>query len=56
MGFEYILGILFPLQHPGSHLMLNQDVATKFKEVAKSAGVHVKEQIYQASQFNVNQS
>lgn len=55
MGFEYVLGILFPLQHPGS-VIAHHDVASKFKEVAKSAGEHVKEQIYQASQFNVNQN
>lgn len=36
---------------------LNQhDVAQKFKEAAKTAGEHMKEQIYQASHYNVSQN
>jgi hypothetical protein len=32
------------------------DVAHKFKEVAKTASEHMKEQIYQASHLNVNKN
>lgn len=35
---------------------MHPDVAQKFKEVAKTASEHMKEQIYQASHYTVNQT
>jgi len=55
LGYNYILGILFPLQNLNSS-MVQHDVTQKFKDVAKTAGEHMKEQIYQASHYNVSQN
>jgi hypothetical protein len=55
LGYQYILGILFPMQNPNNAL-LQPDVAQKFKEAALTASEHMKEQIYSASPFNVNQN
>jgi hypothetical protein len=38
------------------HAPVQQDVAQKFKEAAKQVSVHVKEQIYEASHYNMNQN
>lgn len=43
------------MQHPNSTLS-QQDVTQKFKEVAKTASEHMKEQIYSASHYNVSQN
>lgn len=43
------------MQNP-NNTMVQHDVAHKFKEVAKTAGEHMKEQIYSASHYNVTQN
>lgn len=53
-GFNYVLSLLFPLQN--QHPIAQPDVAQKFKEAAKQVSEHVKEQIYEASHYNMNQN
>lgn len=36
--------------------IVQQDVTQKFKEAAKQMSEHVKEQIYEASHYNMNQN
>lgn len=50
LGYQYILGILFPMQSPNNSLA-QPDVTAKFKEAAKTASEHMKEQIYSASHY-----
>ncbi|KAG5674171.1 hypothetical protein PVAND_004154 [Polypedilum vanderplanki] len=54
IGFNYVLGLLYPMQN--QHNSMQQDVAQKFKEAAKQVSEHVKEQIYEASHYNMNQN
>ncbi|CAG9808070.1 unnamed protein product [Chironomus riparius] len=55
LGFNYILGMLFPIQNQYANIV-QHDVAQKFKEAAKQMSEHVKEQIYEASHYNMNQN
>jgi len=52
LGYNYILGILFPTQNLNNS-MSQHDVTQKLKDAAKTASEHMKEQIYVASHYNV---
>lgn len=54
-GFNYILGILFPMHNQHLNTIAHPDVAQKFKEAAKQMSDHVKER-YEASHYNINQN